>query len=363
MDVTGMVKHAFASGNTAHGRVNFFASAFQGARRIFVLEGAPGTGKSTWIQRIAEEVGERDIRTEWFHNPLDSETLDALWIPAFGVGVIDAAACQDVFDGAQDTEVIRISLKSAVDVDALFPYQSELRSIEEQIEAGYQRATDSFLHTLRFHDEWEKYYIEHIRFADADIVTDALKALIPEQPTGQGVERHLYLGAATWRGAVDYVMNLTEETQRRIFVKGRPGSGKSTMLKKLVQAGVERGVHVEVFHCGFDPNSLDMVVYPSLGLAIFDSTAPHEHFPSRDGDEILDMYARTIDHGTDERYAEEIQKVKARYAASMKASIAILAEVKQLRDQQRQIYTNATDFTVVESIGQQLLDEVLMQLV
>ncbi|OPA73847.1 hypothetical protein BVG16_27065 [Paenibacillus selenitireducens] len=356
-----MVKHAFASGNTAHGRVNFFKSAFQGARRIFLLEGAPGTGKSVWIRRIAEAVGERDIRTEWFHNPLDSETLDGLWIPAYGVGVIDATACQDAFDDVQDTEFVRISLESAVDVAVLLPFQEVLQALEDQIEAGYQRATDSFLHTLRIHDDWEKYYIEHIRFADADIVTDELKALIPEQSTGQGLARHLYLGAATWRGAVDYVMNLTEETNRRIYVKGRPGSGKSTMLKKLVQTAEERGVNVEVFHCGFDPNSLDMVVYPSLGLAIFDSTAPHEHFPNREGDEILDMYVRTIDQGTDERYADDILEVKTQYAASMKASIAILAEVKQLRDRQRLIYAAATDYTIVENIGQQLLEEVLMQ--
>ena len=43
-----------------------------------------------------------------------------------------------------------------------------------------------------------------------------------------------------------------------------------------------------------------MVIVRELGFAIFDSTAPHEYFPSREGDEIIDMYALIVTPGTDE---------------------------------------------------------------
>lgn len=66
------------------------------------------------------------------------------------------------------------------------------------------------------------------------------------------------------------------------------------MLKKIVAAGEQRGFDVEVYHCGFDPNSLDMVILREKGIAIFDSTAPHEYFPERNSDEIIDMYERCI---------------------------------------------------------------------
>ena len=32
---------------------------------------------------------------------------------------------------------------------------------------------------------------------------------------------------------------------------------------------------VEIYHCGFDPHSLDMVIVREVGIAIFDSTSPH----------------------------------------------------------------------------------------
>jgi len=360
--MAGTVKHAFAGGNTALGRTNSFASAFQGARILFLLDGGPGTGKSTIIQKIAEGVRDQGTQAWWFHNPLNHETLDGLWIPSVAIGVVDKAACQDAFAGFTETEIVMVSLDRAVNRNALMPYLEELQQIHEQIEERYTSATDSFLHTLRIHDDWEKYYIDHIRFDAADQVTEELKLLIDSSERPAQSTRHLYLGAATSAGAVDYVMNLTEQMERRIFVKGRPGSGKSTMLKRLVAAGEERGQDVEVYHCGFDPNSLDMVIFPSLSLAIFDSTAPHEHFPSRAGDEILDMYARTIDEGTDEQYADGIAQVKAQYAASMKASLAILAEVKQLRGRLRAIYAEATKYSIVEDISSRLCSNVLSRL-
>lgn len=159
----------------------------------------------------------------------------------------------------------------------------------------------------------------------------------------QGEQIHRFLGAATAAGAVDYVMNLTEHLHKRVFVKGRPGSGKSTLFKKLAQVASSRGLAVEMYHCGFDPNSLDMLIFPQLGTAIFDSTAPHEHFPSREGDSILDIYELAIASGTDERHAAEIAEVRASYAASMKRSIGYLAEARQVREQIIALYAKALD--------------------
>jgi Cdc6-like AAA superfamily ATPase len=170
--------------------------------------------------------------------------------------------------------------------------------------------------------------------------------------------RHRFLGAATPKGAVDFVPNLTEEIPKRYFIKGRPGSGKSTMLKKLATAAEDRGVDVEVYHCGFDPHSLDMVIFRELGIAIFDSTAPHEYFPSRDGDEIIDMYEILIDQGTDDLFAEIISKIAAKYRSKMTEATSYLAKAKALHDELEAIYIEAMDFSIVEKIGVRIAEEI-----
>ncbi|MGG3280456.1 hypothetical protein [Paenibacillus solani] len=114
---------------------------------------------------------------------------------------------------------------------------------------------------------------------------------------------------------------------------------------------------MQVFHCGFDPNSLDMLIFPKLRTAIFDSTAPHEYFPDRDEDEILDMYTRTIAPGTDEAYAAEIAGIKARYSAKMKDATSYLAEAEAIDSQIKAYYVAATDFSIVGKIHLQLQSE------
>ncbi len=52
---------------------------------------------------------------------------------------------------------------------------------------------------------------------------------------------HRFLGAATPEGPKDFIQNLTGDVQKRYFIKGRPGSGKSTMLKKIAAAAQESG--------------------------------------------------------------------------------------------------------------------------
>jgi hypothetical protein len=127
------------------------------------------------------------------------------------------------------------------------------------------------------------------------------------------------------------------------------------MLKKIAAAAEQKGYDVEVFHCGFDPNSLDMLIFPELSTAIFDSTAPHEYFPSRQGDEILDMYERAMTPGTDEKYAGELAAIKTRYSAKMREATSYLMQARQIDDKIRSGYAEAVDKEAVRRLQWELL--------
>ena len=58
------------------------------------------------------------------------------------------------------------------------------------------------------------------------------------------------------------------------YLKGGPGTGKSTLMKKLAAAFA--GEEISVYHCASDPHSLDAVVFEERGVFVADATAPHE---------------------------------------------------------------------------------------
>ena len=63
--------------------------------------------------------------------------------------------------------------------------------------------------------------------------------------------------------------------QKCVIIKGGPGCGKSTFMKKLRRTAGELGADTESYLCSSDPASLDGLLIPALGLAFVDGTAPH----------------------------------------------------------------------------------------
>ncbi|WP_423800177.1 PRK06851 family protein [Neobacillus sp. SAB-20_R2A] len=358
--MAGKIKNYFAGGNTARGFHNLYDSNLQGLDRLFILKGGPGTGKSSLMKKIGQEWVEKGYDIELLHCSSDNNSIDGVLIPALKVGIVDGTAPHVIEPKAPGAVEEYINLGEAWDAKALSAQKNTIKKLTNQISEAFATAYATFKEALEIHDDWEKIYINSMNFQKADQLTKKLIETFfgKMKLSKQADVRHRFLGAATPKGAVDFVPNLTEDIQKRYFIKGRPGSGKSTMLKKLAAAAEERGVDVEIYHCGFDPHSLDMCIFRELGIAIFDSTAPHEYFPSRDGDEIIDMYEILIEQGTDEIFADFISKISTKYRNKMTEATSYLAKAKVLHDELEAIYISAMDFTVVEKIQNNIAAEI-----
>mgnify|MGYP002867796410 CR=1 FL=1 len=66
-------------------------------------------------------------------------------------------------------------------------------------------------------------------------------------------------------------------------IKGGPGCGKSSFMKRIGHRAEKAGQDVEYISCSGDPDSLDGVWIPALGVAYADGTAPHVLDPAYPG--------------------------------------------------------------------------------
>lgn len=359
-NMSELVKNFFACSNTAKGFQNFFPSNLKYLDKIYILKGGPGTGKSSLMKKVGNYALSQDLPIEYIHCSSDPDSLDGVIIPSLSIAIVDGTAPHVIEPTAPGAIEEYVNLGTAWHIHALAQHKDEILYLESEIGACYPKAYTCFSDALKIHDQLENIYISQMDFAKANTLTETIahEILGHTEMTKKSIVKHRFFGGATPKGSMDYVENLTSSLGKRYFIKGRPGSGKSTFLKKILAAAQTRGLDVEVYHCGFDPDSLDMLIFPELSLCLFDSTAPHEYFPSKPTDITIDMYAQLITPHTDETFASEIEALTKSYQSKVKEGVSHLSYAKYLHDDLEKYYINATDFNQINALTRELLNKI-----
>ena len=94
-----------------------------------------------------------------------------------------------------------------------------------------------------------------------------------------------FLGASTPGGFVSRYDQLgsPEDGWRQYLIKGGPGTGKSTLMKRVARQLDRRCGPIQYIHCSSDVDSLDALVLPQARVAVCDATPPHVLEPQYPG--------------------------------------------------------------------------------
>lgn len=87
--------------------------------------------------------------------------------------------------------------------------------------------------------------------------------------------KEYFAGGNTADGFINYLPYAAKDKSKIWIMRGCPGCGKSTFLKKLSRMASAKGLYHELIYCSSDSSSLDGIVIPDMSFAIFDGTSPH----------------------------------------------------------------------------------------
>ena len=144
---------------------------------------------------------------------------------------------------------------------------------------------------------------------------------------------HFFAGANTARGFHSCFESILPADMRRrmYFIKGGPGVGKSTLMRRVGAHAEEKGMKVIYFHCSSDPDSLDGVCLPERGIGLVDGTAPHICDPAVPGarDTLLSL-GDHLDEKALTPHAGEIEEIQRRISARFARCYRYLAAAEQV---------------------------------
>ncbi len=174
-------------------------------------------------------------------------------------------------------------------------------------------------------------------------------------------ERHMFPGGNTSRGFFSYYQYiLPQNIAEHIFIlKGGPGVGKSTFMKKIAQKAAQSDFDVEFMHCSSDPNSLDGIVIPQKKIAILDGTSPHVVDPKYPGaiDEIINLGDYWNDEGI-KNHKKQIMAESSEISRIFQRAYRYLAASALIHANLEEIYSMASDKGQVNKISTAIIEKI-----
>lgn len=174
-------------------------------------------------------------------------------------------------------------------------------------------------------------------------------------------EKHFFAGNNTSGGFYSYFSNIINpENSARIFIlKGGPGVGKSSFMKKFGAKMSSLGYSTEYIHCSSDENSLDGVLIPELKISLVDGTAPHTIDPNLPGaaDEIVNL-GIYLNSKEMTKHKSQIIQINKRKSQLYKSAYRYLEAAGIISDEINSIYDASTDenqfFLLCENIKEKI---------
>lgn len=155
------------------------------------------------------------------------------------------------------------------------------------------------------------------------------------------------------------------ECKRKIYIKGGPGTGKSTLMKKIAAFAAEEGYDTDIFHCSSDSASLDGVYIPALKTAAVDATAPHGDDPDYPGinGEIFNAAKYLSKNSLKEHFSDIIHFADYKTRAFQRAYAYLAAAAPIIQNTEKsyceKMYMHGVDIEADKAISKYLPDIIM----
>lgn len=334
----------FLGANTPRGFVSFFDELYNPYKtsRAYIIKGGPGTGKSTFMKKIADELEKRGICVERVHCSSDPKSLDGLIAPDIGFSIADGTSPHvlepkfpgvaenilnlgqfwdsDLLRASRDT-IIRLTLENSLCHRRSVGYLSAAGSINAQTQALVQK----YIRT-------EKIDSFVTRFTQRE-----LKKTSSREP---GRRYRRFVSAVTPNGTVLFEESITRLACRILALEDKYTVASGIILQRIADIAVRKGYDVIICPCPLDPTGCEHIIIPDANIALV--TLKKEHPFTLLPDRIIHCDRFTRDELKEHRQTLRLNLKLKRLL--IEESVQMLKQARSTHDLLENEYRKAMDF-------------------
>lgn len=326
------------------------------ARRVFLLKGGAGCGKSSLMRRVGAALEEADHSVEYIQCSGDPDSLDAVICAELGAAIVDATAPHVMEPKLPGVVESYVNLGRFYDHAALLPLGEEIAAATEGYQGCYKRAYRCLTAAAQLQEDDRALLsspaLEHKLLKRARGILSREAKRTGREP---GQCRQRFLGAVCCQGQVCN-FDTVDAVCKRVYELADNYGLAGEMLTALATGFMSAGYDVTLCPCPLFPDRPEHLIVPELGLGFITSTAA-QPYPGR-------AYRRLrLDAMAD---ADVLRRYKARLKFSRKVAAAILAEgtdalaqAKTEHDKLEALYNPHVDFDGVYAQANEIIDELL----
>lgn len=341
----------FAAANTEDGFYSLFPEIFspEALRRIYILKGGPGTGKSTLMRGIGFAAEANGYEVEYDYCSSDTDSLDGVRIPALGVAVIDGTA-PHMTDPCYPGAVERIvNLGDAFDFAKLEEQRARIIEQISEKQTLYRRAYRYLSAAGRMEREISELSAPAFLASKADAVIARMVSSMKKAKRG-GVS-HRYLSAIGTKGLV-FFDTLFCKAEKTYAVTDKYGLGY-LFMGRLRMALERAGFAMTVCQTPLIRSRTEGIFVE--GENVFFAFCGEEEELSCD--KTINI-TRFISKEYLASHRGRLRFSKRCAASLMDGALEALAGAGRLHAETEKIYSSSVDFSKVDSMKNAIISEI-----